>query len=156
MFKQDYALQNGGKLRYVGFTVTYVDLQGTSGSGAKLINLSDGDNNAKLFLLGAGSKILGVEAKHSVAFAGGSLSAMTVSLGISGSATRYTAAFDCFQAVSDTALQETALFKSVGRAAQQLALTFTPTGDNCSAATAGAVEIRILIADVTTTGTLPA
>jgi hypothetical protein len=152
MYKQDIALMNGGRLRYVDFTITYKDLQATSGAGAQSINLTDADNSGVKWVMGQSSKILGVEVKHDTSFSGGSLSAMTVSLGVSGAVTRYTAAFDVFQAVADTALQETAMFKSVQRSAQQLEATFTPTGDVCSNATAGQVQIRICMLDVSTPG----
>lgn len=158
MTKQDLALNYGGRVRAVRFTVGFADLQATSGSGAKAVTLADSDNPSLVFTLPNYSKVCGVSVKTTTAFAGGSLSALTVSLGISGSATRFTAAYDIFQAVADTTIQETAMWK-LGQAsaiAGGLILTFTPTGDSCSAATAGAMFVDVFFVEMTSTFTEPA
>lgn len=116
------------------FVVTYLDLQAIVGAGAKTV---------ALFSLPIGAIILGVRQKHSVAFAGGALSAMTVSTGKSGTATYFTAAQDVFAAVADGTVQETALFKHGQFTALPVIATFTPTGDTVAAATAGSVAIDI-------------
>lgn len=117
-------------------SISYKDLQATSGSGAKTISTG--------FTIPAGGKILGVYQKTKTVFAGGSLSALTCSVGKSGTATHFTATYDVMAAVTDTNVQETALFKSGQASALAVTAHLTPTGDNCSAATAGEVEITIL------------
>lgn len=131
----------GQGITFRRFTFTYLDLQATSGSGAKAL---------AMFTLAAGAIIMGVRVKHSVAFAGGSLSAMTVSVGKTGSLTFFTSTQDIFQAVADTTVQETALFKHGQQTALAVVANFAPTGDNCSAATAGTVDIDVAMLVVST------
>ena len=64
-------------------------------------------------------------------------------MGDSSSTTFYTAAFDIFQAVSDTAFQDTDLFKSSTNAARDVLARFTASGDNVVNATAGSVAIKV-------------
>lgn len=143
MQTSDIALNLGGGATYRKFTFTFADLQTTSGSGAKALSLAQS--------IPSHGKVLGVYVKPTVAFAGGSLSAMTISIGkTGGSATLLTSAFDIFAAVSDTALQETALFKSAQDLAVPLSATFTPTGDTCANCTAGSVDVYIFFLNVTT------
>lgn len=128
----------GGFLEYRKFTITYADLT-TAGTTQTIA----------LFTLGAGSKILGVYQKHSEAFAGGSLSSMTVSVGSALSATQFTATFDVYQAVANTTVQETAMFKS-GTAVAQAVNSYWTGSHNVNTATAGSVDICVLILNVTT------
>lgn len=151
----DLAINHGGQVSLRKFTITYLDLQATSGAGAKALTLvetsSPGPSGSPVvFAFPKESIVLGVQVHHTVAFSGGSLSAMTVSLGKSGSATLFTAAQDIFQAVADTTVQETALFKLGQITALTPAATFTPTGDSCSSATAGSVDIKVAFLNVTT------
>ena len=155
MYKQDLATSLGGRVRFVRFIISYKDLQLTSGSGAKEIALTDADNPTLTFQIPAYGKILGVGLKTTVAFTGGSLSAMTMSLGVHGALTRFTSAYDVFQAVGDTVLQETSLFKLGQASATALAVSFTPTGDTCANCTAGSLFLDILFLDVSTAA-LPA
>jgi hypothetical protein len=162
MVKQDIAAQLGGRIRYTQFLISYVDLTPIAGSGVQNITLADQTNPTSKFFIpnnptAVNGKILGVSVKHSIAFAGaGPLTAMTVSLGVTGAVTRFTSAFDIFQAVSDTALQETACFKLGQYSATQLVAAFTPTGGTLAQLTAGAVAISLLWVDVSTTFSLPA
>lgn len=98
-----------------------------------------------LFELQPGHKVSWVYVKYSTAFAGGTLTAMTVSVGDSSSTTLYTAAFDVFQAVGATVFQDTDLFKSSTSAARNVLARFTATGDNVVNATAGSVDIRVCV-----------
>ncbi len=134
------ALALGEGLLYKRFTITHADLTDT-----------DTEQTINLFTLGKGSKVLGVNIKHSVAFAGGTINAVTVSVGsaIVGAA-GFAAAYDIFAAVANTSLQETAGFKSGGYDAQTVYAVFTSTAGNLDTATAGSVDIDILVADVTT------
>lgn len=144
MIKQNIVNQFGYGLVAIRVLADYTDLQATSGSGAKLINVTDAAGNVVQVPVNA--KIISVNAQTITPFSGGSLSAMTVSLGKSGSVTYFTATYDVFAAVSDTNLQETpGLFKHGQKTALTLTLNFTPTGDNCSAATAGQVAYDILM-----------
>jgi len=68
----------------------------------------------------------------------------------SGTTNFFTSAFDIFAAVTDTNVQETALFKHGNKAALPVLATFTPTGDTCAAATAGQVDIDVAFMNVTT------
>lgn len=150
----------GGDLACISVQFTYLDLQQlTSGSGAKTLNLFNiltgpPYNTSKPLTFPQGSMPVFVRVKHSVAFAGGSLSGMTVSVGkTTGAATtQYTTAFNIFQAVADTTLQETANPTNGQLSAVTPTVTFTPTGDNCSAATAGVVNIDFLYYNMTTVG----
>lgn len=96
-----------------------------------------------LFELPARGVITGLTIKHSEAFSGGSLSAMDVSVGDVSDALAYSGAspFDVFQAVSNTAFLDSAVFKSTTFAARDLFVRFTSTGSNVDAATAGNVDV---------------
>ena len=132
------ALALGSGLTYRRFTIGFADTITVSTT-----------HTQTLFTLGARDKILGVEIKASTAFSGGSLTSVTVSVGVSGSVTTFASAFDIFQTVGDTVLQETDQFKSGSRAALSVIATFVGS-HNMSTATAGAVEIGLLIADTST------
>jgi hypothetical protein len=68
---------------------------------------SAGTEDIEVFSLPAKGVIHEVVQKHTTAFSGGSLSALTTSIGISGSFTKYAATFDVFQATGDTVFQHT-------------------------------------------------
>lgn len=124
-------------------------------AGAKTFNLVNvGGNATNPLVCPQGGKILGVQQHLVTSFSGGTLSAVTLSIGKSGgSATFLTAAFDIFQASGDTAVQESAgLFKSGQNSQWTLNATVTPTGDNAANATAGQVDVYIWMIAPTTTG----
>lgn len=159
MTKKDFAVQYGNGVRATIFTVTFADLQAISGSGAQPITLADADNPLKLFTIPQYSRIMSIMVKTSVAFTGGSLSGMTMSLGVTGAVTRFTAAYNIFQTIGDTVLQETASPASGQYSTiNAIIATFTPTADTLANCTAGQLEIEILWAEVTSTpnGLLPA
>lgn len=85
-----------------------------------------------LFTLPARSKVLGVTVEHSVAWddGAGPMSACTVSVGDSSSATAYTSATNILQAPGATVFQDTALWKSTTKASRAVTATFTSTGSN--------------------------
>jgi len=129
----------GGSLEYRRFQITYSDL-----------TTADTTHTQALMTLPAGgAQILGVFVKHSTAFSGGSLSSMTVSVGKSGSVTFFTSTFDIYQAVADTTVQETSLFKKGQLTALPVIATFTGS-HNVNTATAGVVDIYILYVNQTT------
>lgn len=101
-------------------------------------------NAVTLFTLPARAKVTGITIKHSTAFGGGAISAVTVSIGHSGgSATAYTTAQDILQAVSNTAMLDTDRFSSATFAAHSVTANFTSVGANLSALTAGSVDIWV-------------
>lgn len=147
MYESNLSLNLGSGISVRRFTYTYLDLQALSGSGAKSV---------AMFTLPVGAVILGVRAQTVTAFTGGSLSAMTLLVGKSGTTNYFTSAFDIFATASDTTVQETALFKHGNKAALAVIATFTPTGDTVAAATAGQVDVDVWYGNVTTdTTTIP-
>lgn len=140
------ASQMGAGPKFRRITITFADLALISGSGAKPV---------ALFTTQQDSIILGARVKQSVAFAGGSISAMTVSVGKSGSVTFFTAAHDIFAAVADTTVYETALFKHGQKTGLAIIATFTPTGDTVAACTAGSVDIDVYYIDCSTQANPP-
>lgn len=102
--------------------------------------------NINLFSLPAAAIIHATRIKHSVAFAGTSITAVNLSVGISGTVAKYASAFDIFQAVSATAYQNSATFNSESfTASTQITATITSIGANLSALTTGNVDIWCLL-----------
>jgi hypothetical protein len=103
-------------------------------------------NSIALFNLPPAAILHGVKIQHSVAFAGGGITAYTVSVGDVGNATLYASAFNVFQAAGATIYQLSSDFGGESLvAATQLYATATSTGGNLSTATAGAVNIWALL-----------
>lgn len=104
----------------------------------------------ELFTLPAGGVIHGVMIKHSEAFAGGSISAYTLSVGIVGSLTKYAGAFDVFQAIGETVFQlaSTVGAESFAEAGVSIRAAATSVGDNLDQASAGEVDIYALYSAV--------
>jgi hypothetical protein len=101
-----------------------------------------------LFTLGAGEVIHAVKIKHSTAFSGGTLTAFTVEVGISGDTTKYASAFDVFQAVADTTFQlSDGLFSENHGSTTTVQITARSTGDDVADATAGSVDVWVLTSD---------
>jgi hypothetical protein len=107
-------------------------------------------NDIQLFELPAGGVIHRVVIKHGTAFAGGSISAYTVSVGKAGDLTAYAGAFDAFQTVGDTVFQHSGNegtspdglenFGSV----TSVRVAAVSTDDDLDAATAGEVDVFVL------------
>lgn len=105
-------------------------------------------NDVEVYSLPAGGVIHAVKIKHSVAFSGGSISAYTVSVGITGNLTKYASAFNVFQAVADTTFQLSSSFGSEDHgAATSIRLAATATGDDLDQATQGSVDVWILVSE---------
>ncbi|MGA2185638.1 MAG: hypothetical protein ABSH47_21680 [Bryobacteraceae bacterium] len=84
-----------------------------------------------LFTLPANSKITAMTMKHSTAFAGPSVTAVTVSIGGAGTATDFSNAFDIYQAVSNTAyLDNGGNTSGTTMASQTVSANFTAVGAN--------------------------
>lgn len=80
--------------------------------------------------------------KHSVAFSGGSISALVIDVGITGDETRFINGFDVMQAVSTTAQESVILFYYPG-ADTDIIIRARSTGDNLNALTAGSVDVYL-------------
>jgi hypothetical protein len=99
-----------------------------------------------LFTMPRGAVLHGIKIKHSTAFAGPSISAYTISVGILGSLAKYASAFDVLQAVSSTTFQLSDNFVSEDDAAlTQVYATATSVGANLNVATAGVVDIWAML-----------
>jgi len=104
-----------------------------------------------LTTLAQGSFIFYIRVKHSVAFAGPSVTAMKVRVGKSGGTTNFFANdFDVFQAVADSTLLEVMTPPMGQLSAATITATFTAVGANVNVCTAGIVQIDICAAAVTT------
>jgi hypothetical protein len=121
--------------RWRKYTVTYEDIAVAAGS-----------TNVELFTLPGGGVIHAVKLKHSEAFAGGTISALTVSVGVAAELDRYATAFDVFQAIGDTvfAVSDTVGGESFDAAGTSIRLGAAATGDDLDAATAGSVDVWVL------------
>ncbi len=99
-----------------------------------------------LFTPPAKSLVYRVFTKHSVAFAGGALSGLTVKVGVVGNTAAYSPAFDIFQAVAANTFQIASIVAiDSWTAPAAVVATFTSTGANPNAATAGSVDIYVWI-----------
>lgn len=155
MYRSDVASSFGGKICATQFIITFADLAAITGSGAQSINFTDAGNSNFIFQLppapgipyvgsAAGlGKFIGVEVKEQTTFVGTGIWALTISVGRSGNNALFTTAYALMQTVADTTLQETSLFKAGGRNQFAPTVTFTPTGGNLSAMTAGAVTVTL-------------
>jgi hypothetical protein len=155
MTRQGLATGLGSLVQFWSYQFTYADLT-TAGltQTLNLYNILSGPpyNTSIALALKQGSVILYIRVKHSVAFSGTGITAMKLRVGKSGGATNFfTPDFDVFQAVADGTLQETALVPMGQLSGVTPTVTFTSVGGNVNAATAGVVNIDVLIAEVTTT-----
>ena len=89
--------------------------------------------------------ITSVRIKHSASFAGSSITAMTFSLGSGGTTntTAFSPAFDVFQAASSTAFWIDGGAMATTTAADTLTGTFTATGANLTAVSAGSLNASV-------------
>jgi hypothetical protein len=104
-------------------------------------------NTLNLFNLEPRGIVLGVKIKHTIAFAGPSISAYTVSVGDVGTVDLLASAFDVLQAFGSTNFQLSQNFYGEDNAIPTvIQATATSTGANLSVATAGQVNIWALLA----------
>lgn len=99
----------------------------------------------ELFSLAARGTIHRVVIKHTTAFSGGTLSALTLSVGITGTLTKYAAAFDVFQATGDAVfgfndLPDMETFGS----ATSIRVAASATGDTLDNVGTGSADIWVL------------
>lgn len=101
-------------------------------------------NNIELYELPAAGLVEAVAIVHSTPFTGGSISAYTLSVGITGTLNKYASAFDVFQAAGSTVFQvSTTVGMESTSAATSIKVAATSTGDDLDAATAGSADIYI-------------
>lgn len=81
--------------------------------------------------------------KHGTAFVGASITALTASVGISGTLTGMTATLDMVPAVSATNFVENALAPTLTLASVGVVLSLIATGANLSVLSAGAVDVWV-------------
>lgn len=156
MIRLDVGCGLGGGYALTKWTFTFQDL--TAAATTQAINIQENPipgavtiTPATNFIIPQGGVILYSRIHHTVAFAGGALSSMTISIGKSGgSATFVEPAFNVFQAVADNTLQEGGLIFNAQMSSWTPNVTFTSIGANVSAATAGSVDIYLAYIDVTT------
>jgi hypothetical protein len=103
-------------------------------------------NDVQAYLLPAGGVIHAVKIKQSASFTGGTISAYTVSVGISGNFTKYASAFDVFQSPSNTTFQLSNSFGSENHGVTtSIRAQAISTGDTLNNATTGSVDIWLLV-----------
>lgn len=113
----------------INTTLTYADFQGAVTS--KTVTARTLPANRSLFA---------IIIKHSIAFAGGSISALTADVGISTDTDKFILGFDLLQAVAAGA-QESTLTLFYPAAATDITVTLNATGDNLSALTQGSLTV---------------
>lgn len=130
---------------------SWVSLGGSGGASWTKYTIGEaalaaaGTSAHTLFSLTAQQVIRGVTIKHSTAFTGGSVSAMTVSVGSSTVTDYYCPALDIFATASNTGFERDSGVGKATFAADNVTANFICTGANCSAATAGSVDIYVLV-----------
>lgn len=121
----------------VGSSIAYTALQVVGTSTTEAITL---------FSLLAGGVVHGIKLKHSTAFAGTAITAVTLAVGNAITADKYSTAFDVLQAVADTTfILASGIQTESHGSATNILLTVTTTGANTSALTAGVVDVWALL-----------
>lgn len=164
MQRTDIAATLGTGNQYLKYTIGYTDLAAQTaattpttfylatdpGGNSLQTPSTSSPPNAANFVIPQAGVIIYAKVHHTVSFSGGSLTAMTVSVGkVGGTATFVTPAFNVFQGSSDNTLQE--VFNVASGQISPWGLTVTFTGDgthNLSGATAGSVDIYIMYMNV--------
>lgn len=99
-------------------------------------------NSIVALTIAAGSILKSITVKHSTAFAGTSITAATLSVGLTGDHSKFVSEFDVFQSVANTTfeIEQIGYIGSFG-ATTDIYVTLTSVGANLSALTAGSVDI---------------
>lgn len=167
MVVTEVASQYASFICYRKVTVNVSDLQATSGAGAKTLTLNGVGGvttanaasavNSGNLVIPQGAWLLAIRMKVTADVTGGALTAMTASLGfLGGSATGILAAQDVFGATvgfvyAPAATALTTINNTTLLPAYTPTITFTPTTDTVSNATAGQIDIEILYTNISTT-----
>lgn len=93
--------------------------------------------------LAANRTLFSILVKHSQSFTGGSVSAVTLDIGITGDTGKFISSFDVYQGVSSSA-QDSVLTVYYPGVATGIVITATATGANLSELTQGSVDIYFL------------
>jgi hypothetical protein len=106
--------------------------------------------DVELLVLPARGVVQKVVLKHTTAFSGGTSSALTLSVGITGTLTKYSAAFDVFQTTGDTvfSFNELAGMEDFG-ATTSIRVEATATGDTLDNVGTGSCDIWVLTSALT-------
>jgi len=101
-------------------------------------------NDIELLSLGAKEEISGVITKQSIAFAGTSITAYTIGVGITGELDKYAPPFDVFQAVGSTVFDNNVISEVEDFvSATSVRVSAVSVGANLDQSTAGSVDIWI-------------
>jgi len=126
------------------FIITHEDLTDT-----------DTSQTINLMTLPKGSIVKGVRTKCATIFSGGSVSALTVSVGCAaGAVDTFSPAYSIMAVVADTTAQMVSGWKAATYAADTLTATFVSTTDNLDQLSAGVVYLDVeilLMPDLTAT-----
>ena len=125
-----YTVTTGGG----NWTVNGSNAGALAASTSQTITLA---NNA----IPAGGQITALRVKHSTSFSGTSITALTVSLGDGTTSNIYAPAFDVYQTAGNTVFYDDGGAFASTAAQHSLYATFTSTGADLSAISAGAVDI---------------
>jgi len=103
----------------------------------------------ELFDLQGGEKIHGIFLIHTSSFIGGTISAVTMSVGIAGNLVKYAPAFDVFQAAGNTVFQDSEItgVEDFG-SSTSIRLAATSVGANLDQLTQGVLEVRLLVSKI--------
>lgn len=105
--------------------------------------------DVELFVLPARGVIHNVALKHTTAFSGGTSSALTLSVGITGTLTKYSAAFDVFQATGDAVFSFNDLANLEDLAVTtSIRVEATATGDTLDNVGTGSCDIWVLTSEL--------
>lgn len=151
MIRQELPLRQGQGITCTRFYITFADLATLTGTGVQTLTLQDAGGN--LFQVAQGGLITpGLRMKLDTVFAGGSLTALTCTVGQLGDTTNNTffssTPFNLFGTVGDNAgILEVSLFKAGQDAAYNVIIAFTGDGTHAlSGATSGAFHIDLFVA----------
>lgn len=153
MQRQDLPMNLGPGVQLVKFTITFTDLNplsSASGTAANLTLLDDPGGNAlnpAQFQIPQAGTVLFSRVNVTTAFTGGTLGAITMSVGTTGTTTLITAANSIFT---------TACFDKHGMNSEANSVNaipvicrFSPTSDSLSDITAGSLDLYIAYLNVT-------
>lgn len=128
----------GPRPTWYKFTVAYTDIQTAATT-----------NSYTFATLPIKGKVHATFSKHSVAFAGTSITAVGMELGITGTPAKYAPSFDVLQVVGNTVFDENDIGSGGSleswTGTTSLVAKFTSVGADLSALTAGSVDIYVLV-----------
>lgn len=149
MQRTDLVTSMGGNITYVKYTLGFGDLTAAA-TTQTVILLTNPAGSTLPFIIPQGGVVMGVKVHATTSFTGGGVTAMTMSVGVTGTVTALTSAFDIFQATGNTVVQETPVFKSTTIAPISIVAAFTSTTANLNLLTAGSVDVYICLLNVST------